>query len=100
MHGLPTHVSAREANRTAVELAERSENHQRSLMRVLAVTQTLILVIGAAVPLVVVQLAILLAEHAVARKLSLPVNKGGHVSLCSSSDTGKSTVLAPAQAYL
>lgn len=28
-------------------------------------------------PLVVVQLAILLAEHAVARKLSLPVNKGG-----------------------
>lgn len=61
VQGLTTLVAARAADRAATDLASRGERHRRSLMRVLAVNQILILVIDAAVSLVVVLLAILVA---------------------------------------
>lgn len=61
VQGLGTLVLARAADREARRLAERGEQHRRSVMRVLAVNQLLILVIELAASLGVVLTAILLA---------------------------------------
>ncbi|WP_161971501.1 ABC transporter ATP-binding protein [Acidipropionibacterium jensenii] len=54
LQGLDTLVYARAAGRTAAQLAHRGEQHRRSLMRLLAGNQLLILVVDAAFSLTVV----------------------------------------------
>lgn len=54
LQGLETLVYARAAGRTAAQLAHRGEQHRRSLMRLLAGNQLLILVVDAAFSLTVV----------------------------------------------
>lgn len=61
VQGLSTLVAARAADRAAADLAKRGEQHRRSLMRILAVNQTVILVIDAVVSIGVVLLAVVLA---------------------------------------
>ncbi|NLA65215.1 MAG: ABC transporter ATP-binding protein, partial [Leucobacter sp.] len=61
VQALGTLVYSRAAARAAAQLAERGEEHRRSLMRMLAVNQLLILVIDAAFSLAVIVAAVLLA---------------------------------------
>ena len=66
IQGLETLVLARAAHRRAALLARRGEEHRRSLMRMLAVNQLLILVVDAAFSLGVVVAAAVLAVVRVA----------------------------------
>ncbi|MCI1748092.1 MAG: ABC transporter ATP-binding protein/permease [Acidipropionibacterium sp.] len=66
VQALDTLVYARAADRTAVRLAERGEQHRRSLMRMLAGNQLLILVVDAAFSLTVVVAGGVLAAMRVA----------------------------------
>ena len=61
VQGLGTLAAARAERRAGAELAAQGERHRRSLMRVLAVNQILILVIDAVVSIAVVLLAVLFA---------------------------------------
>ena len=67
IQGLETLVLARAAHRRAALLARRGEEHRRSLMRMLAVNQLLILVVDAAFSLGVVVAAAVLAVVRVAQ---------------------------------
>ena len=61
VQGLATLVTARAAERAAAQLAEQGERHRRTLMRVLARNQILILIMDASVTLGIILVAALLA---------------------------------------
>lgn len=72
LQGLDTLVYARAAGRTAARLAHRGEQHRRSLMRLLAGNQLLILVVDAAFSLtVVVAGGVLAVARVSSRQLSV-----------------------------
>ena len=80
LRGLDTLVYARAAQGTADRLAERGEQHRRSLMHLLAVNQLLILVVDVAFSLTVVVAGGVLAADRVASG-ALPVGRGVAVLL-------------------